>query len=53
MSQPDGECEVVFTETSFAGLRRKHGEKLGLLFTDAAHELLNSPPSVVSSREQT
>jgi hypothetical protein len=34
----------------------EHGEKVGLLFTDAAHEILDSPRSVSSNcsrREQT
>ena len=48
-SQPDGECDI-------ARLMNEHGEKVGLLFTDAAHEILSSPPSVAincSRREQT
>ena len=48
-SQPDGDCDI-------ARLMNEHGEKVGLLFTDAAHELLNSPRSVSSNssrREQT
>ena len=36
-SQPDGECDI-------ARLMNEHGEKVGLLFTDAAHELLTLQP---------
>jgi hypothetical protein len=47
-SQPGGECDI-------ARLMNEHGEKVGLLFTDAAHEILDSPRSVASNcsrREQ-
>ena len=35
-------------ECDFQRLMHEHGEKVGLLFTDAAHELLDSPLSVAS-----
>jgi hypothetical protein len=35
-SRQDGECDL-------ARLMNEHGDKVGLLFTDAAHELLDSP----------
>ena len=38
----DGECDI-------ARLMNEHGEKVGLLFTDAAHEILKSPRSVASN----
>jgi hypothetical protein len=41
-------------ECVFQRLMHEHGEKVGLLFTDAAHELLDSPLSVArdfSARE--
>ncbi len=41
-SQPDDECDI-------ARLMTEHGEKVGLLFTDAAHEILDSPRSVASN----
>jgi hypothetical protein len=42
-SRQDGECDL-------ARLMNEHGDKVGLLFTDAAHEILDSPRSN-SSRE--
>ena len=42
-SRQDDECDL-------ARLMNEHGDKVGLLFTDAAHELLDSPRSN-SSRE--
>ena len=36
-------------ECDFKRLMNEHGEKVGLLFTDAAHELLDSPLSVASN----
>ena len=35
-------------ECDFKRLMNEHGEKVGLLFTDAAHELLDSPLSAAS-----
>ena len=35
-------------ECDFQRLMNEHGEKVGLLFTDAAHELLDSPMSAAS-----
>ena len=35
-------------ECDFQRLMNEHGEKVGLLFTDAAHEILDSPLSVAS-----
>ena len=41
-SLQDGECDI-------ARLMNEHGDKVGLLFTDAAHELLDSPRSMASN----
>jgi hypothetical protein len=41
-SWQDGECDL-------ARLMKEHGDKVGLLFTDAAHELLDSPRSMTST----
>ncbi len=41
-SRQDDECDL-------ARLMKEHGDKVGLLFTDAAHELLDSPRSMTST----
>ena len=44
-SRQDGECDL-------ARLMNEHGDKVGLLFTDAAHELLDSPRSMASNSSE-
>jgi hypothetical protein len=44
-SLQDGECDI-------ARLMNEHGDKVGLLFTDAAHELLDSPRSMASNSSE-
>ena len=44
-----GQCEEPITERTLSGLMeimiQEHGSRAGLLFTDSAHRLLDSPPT--------